>query len=47
MHTAVQTRENVCTCSLCGLARCSAFISVFDSVESLSEKTLFASYSAQ
>ena len=45
MHAAVQTRENVC--SLCGLARCSAFISVFDSVESLSEKTLFASYSAQ
>ena len=35
MHAAVQTRENVC--SLCGLARCSAFISVFDSVESLSE----------
>ena len=43
MHAAVQTRENLCTPS-CGLARCSAFISVFDSVESLSEKTLFASW---
>ena len=45
MHAAVQTRENLC--SFCGLARSSTFISVFDSVESLSEKTLFASYSAQ
>ena len=50
LHAAVQTCKNVCP--LCGLARHgSAFISVFDSVaddrESLGEKTLFASYSAQ